>query len=53
MVITSFSLVSIDVGQQPHKAQQIAGSFDCFRFTHGQSAQIAELRSQVIVRRWC
>jgi hypothetical protein len=38
MVITSFGLVSVDLGQQPHKAQQIAGSFGCFRFTHGQSA---------------
>jgi hypothetical protein len=52
MVITSFSFGLVDLGQQPYKAHEITGSLDCFRFTHGQSAQAAELRSQVIVRRW-
>jgi hypothetical protein len=45
MVITSFGLVSIDVGQQPYKAQKIPGSLACFGYTQAQSAQVAELRS--------
>jgi hypothetical protein len=45
MVITSFNLVPIDLGKEPHKAHEIAGGLARFRFTHGQSAQAAELRS--------
>jgi hypothetical protein len=49
MVITSFGLVSIDLGQQPHKAHKILGGLARFRFSQSRSAQVTELRSQVIV----
>jgi hypothetical protein len=50
MVITSFSFGPVDLGQQPYKPHEIACSVDRFRFAHGQSAQAAELRNQVIVQ---
>jgi len=45
MIITSFSLVAVDLGQQPKKAQQIASAFSGPGFTHGELAQATELRS--------
>jgi hypothetical protein len=52
MIITSFNLVPIDLGKEPHKAEEVTGSFGRFGFAHGGSTQTAELRSQVVVQRW-
>jgi len=49
MVITSFSPVLFDLGQQPHKACQIADSLGRLGVAHGASAHAAELRSRLIV----
>jgi hypothetical protein len=50
MVTTSFSVRSVDLDQQPYKAHKIPSGLAGFRFTQSQSAQAAELRSQVVVR---
>jgi hypothetical protein len=38
MLITSFDLVTVDLGQQTKKAHQIAGSFGGLGFTHRELA---------------
>jgi hypothetical protein len=48
MIITFFG--ALDLGQQPHEPQEIPGGVGRFGLGQSQSTQLAELRSQVIVR---
>jgi hypothetical protein len=52
VIITSFGLVAIDLGQQPNKAHQIAGGVSGVSQAHREATQVANLHGQGIFERW-